>query len=120
MHVLSITKFKADKKPSGNDVGRTILLLLLLLLLGRGRRLALRVLVNALDVPDQVGPALGLEVAVRALVRLGQVDLADVVAQVAQGVGGVVADGAAEPVRVVVGVEDLEVEQPVLRRGEGE
>ena len=64
------------------------LLLLLLLPLG--------VLVDPLDVPDEVGPALGLEVAVSALVRLGQVDLPDVVPQVAEARGGVVADGAAD------------------------
>ena len=66
----------------------TLLLLLLLLPLG--------VLVDPLDVPNEVGPALGLEVAVSALVRLGQVDLPDVVPQVAEARGGVVADRAAD------------------------
>ena len=72
----------------GAAAAAALLLLLLLLPLG--------VLVDPLDVPDEVGPALGLEVAVSALVRLGQVDLPDVVAQVAQAGGRVVAHRAAD------------------------
>ena len=68
------------------SVGALLLLLLL----------PLWILVDPLNVPDEVGPALGLEVAVSALVRLGQVDLPDVVAQVAEAGGRVVADGAAD------------------------
>ena len=86
-----MTASRALGGPLPLNLSESVGALLLLLLL-----LPLWILVDPLDVPDEVGPALGLEVAVSALVRLGQVDLPDVVAQVAEAGGRVVADGAAD------------------------
>ena len=92
-HLSTWNCFFAAWRPSSSwslseSVGAAAAALLLLLPLG--------VLVDPLYVSDEVGPALGLEVAVSALVRLGQVDLPDVVAQVAEARGRVIAHRAAD------------------------